>query len=390
MRTARAGVERLCPGKDRMRLAVAGERSRGVVADHAPLIGVRNPGDPHRARDRPPGRPGSPAVNRRHEAEGELARRVGAVADREVVVANGEMGRAPGSRLVDRDPGQEMVDVAVCRVDRNSRHRRPRQPVERAAVDDVVRRAARPEPAVLPGDVDPAVPGDLRRREREGPHVAGDIVLAYAGDERAPTPGSASVGRADRVLRSAVCGERNDDVAVRLHDRLAAEPGGTARIADRPPGDPAVGRRDHLHGVALAVVVELDVAVAVVRARGPRVAGDPGLVPEGPRRLSGIDRVRPGQAAVARAVDEQDVPAPAGVDPEAQSQPDVVLRVIRDRRVADPRPRAAFPDRGSGQAAGRPRPACRPARWRRRDCSRRLRSRTCPIGSESRSCPRRR
>ena len=124
-----------------------------------------------------------------------------------------------------------------------------------------------------------------------------------------------------------------------------------------PQVSAAVGRRDHAHVVARAVVVELDVAVAVVRALRPRVARDPGLVPEASVRVAGVNRVRPGQAAVGRAVDEQDVTVSSSVDPEAEREPDVVLRVERDRRVADPRPRAARVDGGSGQAAGRPRAA---------------------------------
>ena len=107
------------------------------------------------------------------------------------------------------------------------------------------------------------------------------------------------------------------------------------------------------------VVVELDVAVAVVRAGGPCVACDPGLVPERPRRGARVDGQRPGQAAVGRAVDEQDVATAPRVDPEPECEPHVVVWVVRDRRVADPRPGPGWSrlDGRAGQAAGRPRPA---------------------------------
>ena len=249
----------------------------------------------------------------------------------------------PGRRLVDRDPGQEMVDVAVRRVDRNSRHRRPRQAVQRACC----RRCRSPGSQTGTGS-----PARRRRPCRpRRPRPTGARTSACCRRRRAP-------GRWRRACsRPSSCRRRSSGTSycappLSEYGTMTLPFGCTTGWPPRPeeqpgeqhraPGDAAVGRRDHPHRVAGAVVVELDVAVAVVRARGPRVAGDPGLVPEAPRRLSGVDGIRPGQAAVGRAVDEQDVAAAAGVDPEAEGEPDVVLRVVGDRRVADPRPRAAL------------------------------------------------
>ena len=102
-------------------------------------------------------------------------------------------------------------------------------------IDDVVRRAARSEAAVLPGDVDPAVAGDLGRRQRRRAEIAGDAVLADARDGDRRLPGGAAVGRAERAdARAALVWD--DDGPVRLDDRLAAEAGG------RPAGSSAAPR----------------------------------------------------------------------------------------------------------------------------------------------------
>ena len=131
---------------------------------------------------------------------------------------------------------------------------------------------------------------------RRSSHVAGHAVLGRCR-EHASAQTRPAVRRHGTTSAPAVVRVRHDDVPVRLHDRLAAETRRAARREHRAPGDAAVGRRDHAHVVARAVVVELDVAVAVVRALRPRVACDPGLVPEAfpaeCRQSTGFDQVRP-------------------------------------------------------------------------------------------------
>ena len=88
-----------------------------------------------------------------------------------------------GGRRVDGEAGDEVVDGAGDRVDRDPRRRRSRsrRPCD-VAEHDVVERALLPEAAVLPGDVDGAVAGDLRARQRAGAQVAGDAVEADRRD----------------------------------------------------------------------------------------------------------------------------------------------------------------------------------------------------------------
>ena len=274
------------------------------------------------------------------------------------------MRAAARRRPVRSDPGQEVVDGAVHEVDRDPRLRSPSDTVGGRAHDDVVRRTTRAELAVLPDDVHPAGPVDFGRGQRMDAHAAVDEMLRLARNEDTRLPADAAVRRPERLDRAVVRRIRHNDGAVRLDDRLAAEPGRRRRGLGRAPRQAAVGRGGHHHLVPGTVVVPLRVAVAVVGARRPRVTGDPRLVPEAPRRLGGSDRVRPGQAAVGRAVDEQPEAGPARVDPEAEGEPDVVLRVVGDRRIADPGPGAALVDRRAGQAARDPRA---PAVRRRRE-----------------------
>ena len=69
------------------------------------------------------------------------------------------MSRRAGCRRVDRQPGNEMIDAAICRVDRNARYRGPGRSGRRRAHHDIVRRATTPEPTVLPDHVD--LPGSV-------------------------------------------------------------------------------------------------------------------------------------------------------------------------------------------------------------------------------------
>ena len=139
-------------------------------------------------------------------------------------------------------------------------------------------------------------------------------------------------------------------------------PGGLTR---RPPGEPAVGRCAHRQQVAEPVVVPLRVAISVMRAGGPVVAGDPALVEGAAAHGCDRDGIGEGSAAVRRSAHQDRRAADGGVERERDHEPDVVHRVIGDGRVADARIRPALVDRGPGQRVLRPPGAC--IERRRRD-----------------------
>src|SRR2546430_2264181 len=104
-----------------------------------------------------------------------------------------------------------------------------------------------------------------------------------------------------RVVLAAVSGnesvdiaavERHHDGPVRLGYRLATQPEGAGDVG-QGPRFATVGGPGHLHSVAGTRIVPFHVAVPVVGAGGPVVAGDPALVEEGSRIVRGGDRVLP-------------------------------------------------------------------------------------------------
>src|SRR5204863_2072672 len=107
------------------------------------------------------------------------------------------------------------------------------------------------------------------------------------------------------------------------------------------PGRATVGGLGHVNPVACAVVVRLDVAGAVVRAARGVVADDPLLVPVAAVESERLHRVGPADA-VAGAVHRDARAVDAAVDGQAGDQPLAVPGVVGDRRVTDPRIRAAL------------------------------------------------
>src|SRR5205823_2697088 len=131
------------------------------------------------------------------------------------------------------------------------------------------------EAAVLPGDIDVAAAVDLRARQRARPQIAGHTVEADGRDRHGLRPRGAAVVREERGDLPVQALEGHDDRAVRLDERLAAEPLVAAGGLDRrAPGLPAVGGRAHQLAVAVAEVVELRVAVSA--------EGDARVVADGP------------------------------------------------------------------------------------------------------------
>ncbi len=153
---------------------------------------------------------------------------------------------------------------------------------------------------------------------------------------------------------------RDDHMPAGLDDRLTAETGGQPAGGDgRAPRRAAVRRPVHVETVSSAGVVPLLVAVAVVGAQRPGVAGDPVLVEE--PADEGLDRLLPRQPAVGRAAHEDSggraERREAHPERERRDHPDVVQGVVRHCRIADPRPRASLVDGRARQHAGRPGPA---------------------------------
>src|SRR5207247_4311725 len=103
----------------------AGERGGDVVADHVPLGRVGQPGERHRAGELRGRAPARPAVGGGRGPHVELAGRGGAASDRIVVVGQREVRRAAGGGLVHRQAGDEVVDPAADRIERDARQLGP-------------------------------------------------------------------------------------------------------------------------------------------------------------------------------------------------------------------------------------------------------------------------
>src|SRR5206468_802859 len=148
-------------------------------------------------------------------------------------------------------------------------HVAPAHAVARRREYDVVRAALLAEAAVLPGDVDRPVAGDLRGRERACPQVACDAVEADVRNRDRLVPGRPAVVGGERRDGPVQALERHDHASARLHDRLTAEALiVTSRLDRHAPVETTVRRRAHQLAVTFAEVVELRVAVPTERARG--------------------------------------------------------------------------------------------------------------------------
>ena len=220
-------------------------------------------------------------------------------------------------------------------------------------------RAVRAEPAVLPDDVDHPRRVDLGRRKRRRPEISGHGVVGHVVDRRRARPVETTVlGSEDSDLVSGRV--RDDHVPVRLHNGLTAEAGGeTARLNRLAPCEAAVGRRVHEDLSPGAEVVPLLVAVAVMRALRPGIARDPVLVEE--PADEGLDWVLPRQPTVRRSAHEDSrgraERRETHPERERRDHPDVVQRVVSDRRIADPGPRPALVDGRAREHPCRPGPA---------------------------------
>ena len=198
------------------------------------------------------------------------------------------------------------------------------------AEDEVVGAAAWLEATVWPDHVNLARRVNLRGGKAKAvAQASGYQVRRDVCDARRRAPARAAVGRAKGVdVAAPRCKptHRDDYRSVRLDQRLAADTvqvlGGLER---RAPGETAVSGRAHLLQVAERGVVELGVAVAVVRA-GRRVVTDgPVLVVELPVGRDDYGRLRsPRQPAVGGEADEDVNWNQRPRNPEVGDHPDVV------------------------------------------------------------------
>src|SRR5262249_22678662 len=102
----------------------AEEGSGDVIAHHRPLVGARQPVEGHRSRKSQRRGPAGAPVRRGDVADVQLA--VGRAARvRVVVVGEAQMGARTGRRRIDPEAGDEVIDAARHRVDRDARRRRP-------------------------------------------------------------------------------------------------------------------------------------------------------------------------------------------------------------------------------------------------------------------------
>ena len=259
-----------------------------------------------------------------------------------VVVRERQPGRVARGRTVDREARDEVVGATRRRVDRDPDRRRPRQ-CRSVAVHMTMSFECSPS-----GNGSPARrrrPGHRRRpRPREAARVRRFPATVWsvtrrsrrASSSRRRRRSSGTPGSRSRCVR-------HDDGPVGLHHGLAAqagfEPPGRGR---RAPRETPVRRRAHEDLLAHPEVVPLRVAVPVVRALRPRVAGDPVLVEERARPRGCRDRRCPRQASVGRAAGQNRARRPerrrARPERERRDHPDVVHRVVRHGGIADPRP----------------------------------------------------
>ena len=342
-RTIRPPTAR-CAGDRKRRIGRAAHKGGGeVIADHPPLARIGEPGDRHGAGHLRTGGPRGSAVRRGREAGVQLAGRGRAVGVGVEVEDQGQVGAATSGRVIHAQAGEEVVDPAADRIERDARHRCPIAAVGGGAEDQVIGRAAGFKTAVRPGDVDGARGVDLGRGQRvAGAQVADWSVESDLADFKRFAP-----------ARSAVRGDEGQDEEVappkaqnrhyhgpaRLHQGLAAEAVSVVlRGLPRAPRQSAVAGDAHLDQVAQGVVVKLGVAVAEEGAAGRVIADRPVLVVKVSVIIDDYGSA-PGQPAIGRAahiyIDFRGV-AVWG-DAQVRDQPDPVPGVERHRGVADRR-----------------------------------------------------
>src|SRR5581483_8782975 len=178
-------------------------------------------------------------------------------------------------------PRNEMVDGAGGCINGNALHRSPGGAIGGAGEDNVIRRAARTEAAVLPRHVDGSAAIHSRSWQGAAAQAAGFTVVADGTDRADIAPGGSAVGRSECLNSVALKG--NDYGAVRLNQRLSTESESISHVCSRRPGCAAILGDAHPDLIAAEGVIPLDIAVSeesaarVGIARDPRLVGEPGI-----------------------------------------------------------------------------------------------------------------
>ncbi len=287
-----------CDRENSERIAVH-IRHADVIGDHRAIVGDRQRADFHRSGNLRTGGPGCSAVHRSGESDVKLTRACRAICGRIVVVDDRQMRVRAGSRRIDADAGDEMIDRARRRINGDARNRSPCLAISGGAHHDVVFFAACTEAAIRPDHIDVSRAIDSCGRQIRVAQSCSDEVAA----ESTQSAGSCPSSRRHWLKRTRQC-RRFERGQRRFH---SAEPAvrrrghrRDPRKVARPPGLAAVARNAHQNIAGSESLVPLRIAVAVERACRRVVADGPVLVVK--MRLVDDDGIAPVQA-VGRAAD---------------------------------------------------------------------------------------
>ncbi len=195
----------LCNRKNSKRTPVH-VRDANVVSDHRTVVGVREPAHLHRTGDFYSGGPGCAAIQRGGEAHVQLAGAGGATLVGIVVVNDRDVRISTGSRGIDSDAGDEVIERAAGGVDGNATDGAPGRSIGGGAHDDVVGSASGAEAAIGPHDENFAGSINAGRRQVGIAQSGRNEVALDAGDSLAAAPAYAAVGRTKYVNASALEG----------------------------------------------------------------------------------------------------------------------------------------------------------------------------------------
>ncbi|MEY2431844.1 MAG: hypothetical protein QOC92_1569, partial [Acidimicrobiaceae bacterium] len=315
----------------------ADKRGRDVIADHPPLVCVGEPGQRHRPRQLRRGTPTGATITRRDKTNIQLTGRSSATSLRIVVVGKRQPRRRTRARRINRQARDEVINRARHRIDRDPRDTRPGRiaRLRRRGHHDVVRRTRNTEAAVLPHNKDVARPINLRRRQRLRPQPTRNRMLLDRRNLHRCPPTRTTINRPERKnRRRRRAQQRHDHLPVRLHHRLAPQPRDiVTRVTRRPPRQPTINRRAHLHPARIRHIIPLAVATTVKRAGREIVTDKPVLIQKTTRRDR--HRARKARPTIRRAIHQHRLPDHRRrlADPQRLNQPHTMPRVIGNRRI---------------------------------------------------------
>src|SRR5580698_8714142 len=146
-----------------------------------------------------------------------------AVRNRVVVVNDGHVSAAAGGGGIDSDAGDEVIHGAVQGVDGNPGGGGPSLAVGGRADHDVIFGAVGAEAAVLPHHINIARAVDLSRGQGQAAQATAFGVAVDQGNLHGGVPTGSAICRSESADSGITLGKRNDDSAIGLDERLAAE-----------------------------------------------------------------------------------------------------------------------------------------------------------------------